>query len=413
MDGDPHVEPELDSFTRWLPLPYRVAIIIVMGVWAWGANLHYLYLIRIDVPSLIKYPGRPSATHPPHHLSTYRLATLLTIPLALSLLLFWATTRGDPARVVDWEILPNLYLVVMVLCIVLPWHPQSRSGRFRFMATLKRISIGGIAEAQDGKFGDILMADALTSYAKVLGDLFVTLCMMFSSTRHSTGKPERSCGGNFWVPFIISIPSLIRLRQCLIEYLRVRRSNARSGSIGAHGWGGQHLANALKYSSAFPVIILSAMQRGYDPATFGMSEAGLFRLWLAAVMANSFYSFYWDVTKDWDLTLFSSERSNPEHPFGLRRYRYFHAKEMYYTVIVLDFFLRCTWSIKLSPHLDHFNDLEGGIFVMQFLEVFRRWMWIFFRVETEWVRNNRGPVPDDILLGEYQHPNGHKFDDED
>ena len=43
-----------------------------------------------------------------------------------------------------------------------------------------------------------------------------------------------------------------------------------------------------------------------------------------------------------------------------------------------------TWSFKLSPHLDHFNDLEGGIFLMELLEVFRRWVWIFFRVETEW-----------------------------
>ena len=41
----------------------------------------------------------------------------------------------------------------------------------------------------------------------------------------------------------------------------------------------QHLANALKYSSAFPVIILSALQRGTDPQSIGMSEAGLFRLW--------------------------------------------------------------------------------------------------------------------------------------
>lgn len=57
---------------------------------------------------------------------------------------------------------------------------------------------------------------------------------------------------------------------------------------------------------------------------------------------------------------------------------------MYYGAIVIDLMLRCTWSLKLSPHLDHFNDLEGGIFVMEFLEVLRRWMWIFFRVETEW-----------------------------
>lgn len=31
MDGDPAVEPELDSFSRILPLPYRVAIILVAG----------------------------------------------------------------------------------------------------------------------------------------------------------------------------------------------------------------------------------------------------------------------------------------------------------------------------------------------------------------------------------------------
>jgi hypothetical protein len=124
---------------------------------------------------------------------------------------------------------------------------------------------------------------------------------------------------------------------------------------------------------------------------------------LLFVFINSFYSFYWDVAKDWDLSLFSSsrERDNPDYPYGLRRNRYFHARQMYYIAITVDFFLRCTWSIKLSPHLDHFNDLEGGIFLMEFLEVVRRWMWIFFRVETEWVRNNKGPAPDDILLGEF------------
>jgi hypothetical protein len=147
---------------------------------------------------------------------------------------------------------------------------------------------------------------------------------------------------------------------------------------------------------------------------------------LFSVFVNSFYSFYWDVAKDWDLSLFSSsrERNDPEHPYGLRQHRYFHAQEMYYTAIAIDLLLRCTWSFKLSPHLDHFNDLEGGIFLMELMEVVRRWMWIFFRVETEWgeysgphegfclltllVRNNRGPAPDDILLGEF----GGKLDED-
>lgn len=104
------------------------------------------------------------------------------------------------------------------------------------------------------------------------------------------------------------------------------------------------------------------------------------------VFVNSFYSFWWDVTKDWDLTMLagSRERNHPEHAWGLRRYTYFHANNFYYIAIGIDLVLRCTWSLKLSPHLDHFNDLEGSIFVMEFLEVFRRWIWIFFRVETEW-----------------------------
>lgn len=235
------------------------------------------------MPALIRYPSRTSPTHPPHHLSCYRVATFLTIPLVISLLFFWAITRGSSTSVQRWDILPNLYLLVLVVGFVAPIPFLSRSGRFRTLATLKRISIGGLAETQDGKFGDILMADALTSYAKVLGDLFIALCMFFSSKHSSTGRPDRGCGGQFMVPFIISIPSLIRLRQCLIEYFRVRNGNKRTGGVGSPGWGGQHLANALKYTSAFPVIILSALQRGYDPKKIGMTEAGLFRLWFGTL----------------------------------------------------------------------------------------------------------------------------------
>lgn len=339
------------------------------------------------MPSLIRYPSRSSPHHPPHHLSTYRVATFLTVPLILNLFFFWALTHGSPKDIARWEILPNIYLLILVVGFVAPVPFVSRNGRSRTLAILKRISVGGLAEAQDGKFGDVLLADALTSYAKVLGDLFVSLCMFFSFKHSSTGPPNRSCGGAFWVPFIIALPYLIRLRQCLIEYFRVLKANRRTGGINSStGWGGVHLANALKYSTAFPVIVLSAMQRSPEPSKFGMSEATLFRLWMAAVFINSGYSFYWDVMRDWDLTLFASkqERENPEHPWGLRRHRYFHAKEFYYAAIFVDAMLRCTWSFKLSPHLDHFNDLEGGIFLMEALEVLRRWIWIFFRVETEW-----------------------------
>ncbi|KAG9235100.1 protein-ER retention protein-like protein [Amylocarpus encephaloides] len=414
MDGDPAVESELDSFSLTLPLPYRIAIAIVLGVWAWGVNLHYLSLAKIDVPSLIQYPGRPSPrTDPSHHLSTYRLATLLSIPLGLSLLIFWAFSHRKPELVIYYDFLPISYLFLLLGLFLLPIRQFSSAGRTRFLTTLRRVSIGGIAQTGKGKFGDILLADVLTSYAKIIADLFVALCMFFSSNGSATKRPDRGCGGQYIVPIVIAIPSMIRFRQCMIEYLRVRDSNRRNGGIGAHGWGGQHLANALKYATAFPVIIFSALQRNLslDHEDIGVTETTLYRLWLVAVFTNSFYSFYWDVAKDWDLTLFSAQRSSPSHPFGLRPRLFFPAKEFYYFAIGTDLMLRCTWSLKLSPHLDHFADFESGIFLLEFLEVARRWMWVFFRVETEWGRGFNAailgaPGQDDVLLGDYESEPG-------
>ena len=237
-------------------------------------------ILSQDVATLIRYPNRTTSTSPSHHLRTYRLAALITIPLAFSLLLFWTITHGQLSLVLAWDILPQAYLFLLALFFLLPLQRLSKAGRYRFLSILKRISIGGIAEAQDGKFGDVLLADVLTSYAKVFGDLFVSNCMFISPNFSSTGEPDRHCGGAYLVPIIISLPSLIRLRQCLIEFLRVRRSIHQPGGSNSFGWGGQHLANALKYSTAFPVIVLSALQRGYDPNKIGVSETEIFRLWL-------------------------------------------------------------------------------------------------------------------------------------
>lgn len=427
MDGDAAVEAELDAFSLTLPLPYRVALITVLATWGWGANLHYLYKLKIDVPSLIRYPGRTSNTHIAHHHSAYRLATVTSFVLAASLLVFWAFTRHNVDRVLALDWLPMTTLAVLGLLLILPFplnfmkryigsssnstssngrRPSTTSpptwalpqdGRKRFATTLRRVLVGGLAEAQHGKFGDILLADVLTSYSKVLGDLYVCICMFFFAAPRrgrdetsATDRPDRNCGGGVIVPLIMAIPFLARFRQCMIEYLRVRRSGVGNGK--------QHLANAAKYATSFPVILFSAFQRSAKAAedaaasipSTGSTSTFYYRLWVAAVIVNSLYSFYWDVAKDWDLTLFDGARARnaPDHPWALRRRRLVGGGQpiVYYLAICLDLVLRCTWSLKLSPHLDHVADFESSLFLMQLLEVMRRWVWIFFRVETEWIR---------------------------
>ncbi|KAI5279166.1 protein-ER retention protein, partial [Ascosphaera aggregata] len=240
----------------------------------------------------------------------------------------------------------------------------------RLLTTLRRIWLGGLAESQDGKFGDIILADVLTSYAKVFGDLYVTICMFFSRDVSSTGQPDRNFGGHIMVPLLIALPNVIRLRQCLIEFWRVYMRGTRS----IDGWGGQHLANAMKYASAFPPIALNALQKNYDANTnppHQLSPTSLYRLWIIFSAINSLYTFYWDVAKDWDLTLFQAitdSAHNDEHPFGLRRWRFLHSDNMYYGAIVLDLILRFTWVTRLSTRLDRVNQAEGGVFLLQLLE---------------------------------------------
>ena len=418
MDGDPAVESRLDSFSLTFPLPYRAAFLVTLAVWGWAANLHYLRLAKIDVPQLIRYPQRDSPLQPAHHLSAYRLATVVSAGLAASLVVFWAASRRDPDLVVAYDWMPVAYLLALALVLAVPLRVLglSGAGRARFVGTLRRVAVGGLAEPHAGRFGDILLADVFTSYSKVLGDLFVVACMFVSRGGSATDRPDRACGGAVVVPLVMAWPFAARLRQCLIEYLRARRAPYAERA----GWGGAHLANAAKYASAFPVILLSALQRGREAEgkvdEDAAAGAGLHRAWLAAILLNSLFSFYWDVAKDWDLTLFSADRAAPGHAFGLRRKLYMRpAPAVYYLVVALDLLLRCTWSLKLSPHLDRLAGFESSVFLVELLEVFRRWVWIFFRVETEHIRAAAaaaaGPADADdmIPLGDFQG----KYHDED
>lgn len=268
----------------------------------------------------------------------------------------------------------------------------------------------------------------------------------------------------------MSLPYLIRLRQCLAESYQSSWSSPRP------------LLNSLKYLSALPVILLSAAQKSiYDEiattkgitaqeagATRWLGEHRLFRLWLLAVIVNSMFSFWWDVTNDWGLGLLkldtwfprarpvgagvgagrrdggvkgwwgrlrgamrsggsgigrdgrldshAHQRSPcptpsrpsasvgdgshspslhpiqpsalPAGPWGLRSHLLLPDNSVYYLFTLIDLVLRFTWSLKLSGHLHTISELESGVFIMEALELVRRWMWVFIRVEWEAVKKS-------------------------
>jgi hypothetical protein len=85
----------------------------------------------------------------------------------------------------------------------------------------------------------------------------------------------------------------------------------------------------------------------------------------------------------------SSPTSPPSHgffAFGLRPTLLLPDPLVYHLFAAIDLVLRFTWSLKLSSHLHTIAEIESGVFMMESLELVRRWMWVFVRVEWEAVK---------------------------
>ena len=69
--------------------------------------------------------------------------------------------------------------------------------------------------------------------------------------------------------------------------------------------------------------------------------------------------------------------------------RMFRSDAIYYALIVVNFVLRFSWTYKLSPQL---RDLRWFVFTVALLEIVRRWLWSFVRLENE-LRKIQGRQP--------------------
>lgn len=109
--------------------------------------------------------------------------------------------------------------------------------------------------------------------------------------------------------------------------------------------------------------------------------------WAVAAVANSVFSFMWDLVMDWGLLHPGPLRSGH---FGLRPVLLFHGFwGLYYLVIVCNLVGRMLWTLRWSPDATF---LLGGSFFLgsfqQSAEVIRRCVWNVLRVEWECIRKN-------------------------
>ncbi|KAL5730402.1 hypothetical protein ACHQM5_003226 [Ranunculus cassubicifolius] len=346
-----------DLFLYEAFLYYNPLLLVTMMVWLWGLNLWVFSRSTVSYTKVFDLDQNHLT-----HKEIWKSATWMTIVVPTSMTSYlYLYSHGEVSLAAFQPVL--LYAAVAFL-LIFPFDIFYLSSRYYLLRTFWRI----ILPLQAITFADFFVADILTSMSKVFSDLERSVCRMVHHQVATIAwfEADSVCGSHsIAIPLALVFPYMCRFFQCLRQYKDTREKTC--------------LFNALKYSTAVPVIFLSALKYHVFPDKW----TNVYRpLWLLSSVVNSLYSFYWDVTRDWDL---SSSRifmfKSPSFISNILHQQQF----VYYWVLASNLILRCTWTYKLSAHLRH-NYIT--VFTITILEMLRRWQWIFFRVDNEWNKMN-------------------------
>ncbi|KAJ1724010.1 protein-ER retention protein [Coemansia erecta] len=304
----------------YFPVAFQVLFLSLLAAFGWGANLRYLSLAGIEVRPILQLSELPTAAHSDResgipedelHTNIFRLAGILG---GVSLV-GWALCVLESASPGMQTFVTLITYLFIVAIIVMPRRTLCHTARMQFVESLVRIVKPSMTDPVF--LSDVIMADILTSCARMFADLLLVLCRFTTMLRYSRrpGLDPANDGGvaelierhrnynmctdaGIFGAVLVAMPYMFRLRQCINEYLRaeVDSSDRR-----------RHFANAVKYASSIPVICLSSTQRRV--AVDGIMETKysdwmlrlVYSLWILAVAFNSLYSYYWDIAFDWNL----------------------------------------------------------------------------------------------------------------
>jgi len=222
------------------------------------------------------------------------------------------------------------------------------------------------------QFRDFFLADILTSLVDPLADVAYAVCFTVTGQfLHSDYTGNCATIRTYYLAIIIwVIPIWFRFAQCLKKYYLLEQRTFFP-----------HLVNAGKYftgvvAGIFNIVYVTAYV-GFNPAT--SHWGALFIVYVAARIVYSLYAFGWDIIMDWGL----GERKCKN--WLLRENLLVNTKYIYYAIMVFDLFGRLFWIIGLFNYYYMYSGY--WLFITSFVELFRRSVWAFFRVENESLHN--------------------------
>ncbi|KAK7571792.1 hypothetical protein V9T40_014264 [Parthenolecanium corni] len=334
--------------------------------------MQFMFLIGVNV-----YGWRSSGVNhvlifeldPRNHLSEQHLmelSAILGVSWALSVLSFlYSSYISIPPYV------SPLVLLILILAFVLnPVKAFHYDARFWLVKLIGRIIAAPFFRVG---FADFWLADQFNSLAAVFTDLHYTFCFYLTHNWLNGGTAIVD-GVTITQEYMVSktivncIPAWVRFAQCLRRYRDSRET--------------LHLINAGKYASSMAGIISNSMLLSSKTSYSHYSENPYFYVYFICATIASTYTYTWDVKMDWGVFDFRES----EYKF-LREEIVYSSPMFYYLAIIEDFILRFFWLITFLLNANGWVSSEVISSVSAPLEIFRRFVWNFFRLENEHLNN--------------------------
>ncbi|KAL9988635.1 hypothetical protein ACROYT_G003101 [Oculina patagonica] len=324
-----------------------VTFLLAVNTYGWRkAGVNHVLIFELDPRDHLSY----------QHL--LEVALLLGVLWAISLVVFMF---GHVIKIDTYS--PNLFLVSFLFVFTFnPFKICYYRARFWLLKILFRIFT---APFQHVGFADFWLADQLNSLAVALLDLQFIICF-YAHDWHVSNANEMICDGTLYGirPFVACLPAWFRFAQCLRRYKDTRKAFP-------------HLVNAGKYSTSFFVVIFSTLAKSDS-----VQRDRFFMLWIISAIISTCYTLTWDIKMDWGLL----DKNAGDNKF-LREETVYRSKAFYYFAMVEDLIFRLLWTLTVSVgQLEIFHS-EILKLILSVCEVFRRFIWNFFRLENEHLNN--------------------------
>ncbi|KAI6676965.1 hypothetical protein NL676_037761 [Syzygium grande] len=317
------------------------------NIFAWRkARINYSFIFELTTPKELKYRDV-------FLICAASMAVVVGVMFVhLSLL-----TKGSSDEQV--QSIPGLLLLSFVLLLVCPCNIFYQSSRYRLLQVIRNIIFSPLYKVV---MLDFFMADQLCSQIPMLRNLEYLTCYYITGS-YKTQDYEYCMQTKHYrdLAYAVSfLPYYWRAMQCARRWFDEGHTS--------------HLVNLGKYVSA---MLAAGAKVAYE------KEQSFGWLFLVVVISSgaTIYQLYWDFVKDWGLLQMNSKNQWLRNELMLRR------KFVYYLSMGLNLVLRLAWlQTVLHYSFENVDYRVTGLFLAA-LEVLRRGLWNFFRLENEHLNN--------------------------